>query len=45
MVEGMVFGGGWDRQLAASAAEATLIVKAVCGPLRDGLAAAGFDPR
>lgn len=32
-------------QLAASTAEATVMAEAVYGPVRDGLAAAGFDPR
>lgn len=32
-------------QLASSTAEATVMAEAVYGPLREGLAAAGFDPR
>lgn len=32
-------------QLASSTAEATVMAEAACGPLRDGLAAAGFAPR
>lgn len=32
-------------QLAADSAEATVMAEAVYGPVRDGLAAAGFDPR
>ncbi len=31
--------------LAANDGEATVMAEAVFGPLRDGLAAAGFDPR
>lgn len=30
---------------AANDGEATVMAEAVCGPLRDGLAAASFDPR
>jgi hypothetical protein len=31
--------------LAADGGEATVMAEAVYGPLREGLAAAGFDPR